>query len=51
MTQAEEKELWNKRINHLQLLIGAAKQRGDIECVIQLEQELIEANNAFNAIT
>jgi hypothetical protein len=51
MTQAEEKELWSKRINHLQLLIGAAKQRGDIECVIQLEQELTEANNAFNTIT
>jgi hypothetical protein len=51
MTTQEQKELWSKRITHLQMLITAAKQRGDIECVIQLEKELIEANNAFNAIT
>ena len=51
MTTQEQKELWSKRITYLQMLITAAKQRGDIECVIQLEQELIEANNAFNAIT
>ena len=51
MTTQEEKELWSKRITHLQMLISAAKQRGDIECIIQLEKELIEATNAFNAIT
>lgn len=51
MTPQEEKEIWVQRITHLQMLITAAKQRGDFECIIQLEAELIEANNAFNAIT
>ena len=51
MTQAEEKEILSRQINQLEMLISAAKQRGDLQTVIQLTTELIEARNAFNAIT
>jgi hypothetical protein len=49
MTPEEEREIYGKRIEHLQMLIGAAKQRGDMKAVLQLEQELIEATDAYNA--
>lgn len=51
MTTAEQKEILSRQINQLEMLITAAKQRGDLNVVIQLQQELIEARNAFNAIT
>ena len=51
MTQAEEKEILSRQINQLEMLISAAKQRGDLQAVIQLTTELTEARNAFNAIT
>lgn len=51
MTQAEQKEILSRQINQLEMLISAAKQRGDLNAVIQLQQELIEARNAFNTIT
>ena len=49
MTQAEEKEILARQINQLEMLISAAKQRGDKNTVIQLQNELIEARDAFNA--
>ena len=51
MTPNEEKELLARQINHLEMLISAAKQRGDKKSVLQLQTELIEARDAFNAIT
>jgi hypothetical protein len=51
MTQAEIKEILSKQINQLEMLISAAKQRGDMQTVIQLSTELTEAKDAFNAIT
>jgi hypothetical protein len=51
MTQAEEKEILSRQINQLEMLISAAKQRGDLNAVIQLKIELTEAKDAFNAIT
>ena len=51
MTQAEEKEILSRQINQLEMLISAAKQRGDMIAVKQLTTELTEARNAFNAIT
>jgi len=63
MTQAEEKEILSRQINQLEkeilsrqinqleMLISAAKQRGDLNAVIQLQIELTEAKDAFNAIT
>lgn len=51
MTQAEEKEILARLINQLEMLISAAKQRGDKKTVVQLQNELIEARDAFNAIT
>ena len=51
MTQAEEKEILSRQINQLEMLISAAKQRGDLNAVIQLQIELTEARDAFNAIT
>lgn len=51
MTQAETKEILSKQINQLEMLISAAKQRGDMIAVIQHQNELIEARNAINAIT
>ena len=51
MTQAETKEILTKQINQLEMLISAAKQRGDLKAAIQLSTELTEARDAFNAIT
>ena len=51
MTSAEEKEILSRQINQLEMLSSAAKQRGDMIAVIQHQNELIEARNAFNAIT
>jgi hypothetical protein len=51
MTQAEEKEILSRQINQLEMLITAAKLRGDKNTVIQLQQELTGAKDAFNAIT
>jgi hypothetical protein len=51
MTQAEIKEILGRQINQLEMLISAAKQRGDLMAAIQLTTELIEAKDAFNAIT
>ena len=51
MTQAETKEILTKQINQLEMLISAAKQRGDLKAAIQLSNELTEARDAFNAIT
>lgn len=51
MTQAEEKEILIRQINHLEMLISAAKQRGDLQAVIQLTTELTQAKDAFNLIT
>ena len=48
MTTEEEKEILLRQINHLEMLISAAKQRGDMITVIQHQNELIEARNAFN---
>ena len=49
MTTAEQKEILSRQINQLEMLITAAKQRGDLNAVIQHQNELIEARNAFNA--
>ena len=51
MTQAETKEILSKQINQLEMLISAAKQRGDLQTVIQLTTELTQARDAFNLIT
>ena len=51
MTQAEIKEILSKQINQLEMLISAAKQRGDLKAAIQLTTELTEARDAFNLIT
>lgn len=51
MTQAEEKEILSRQINQLEMLISAAKQRGDLQAVIQLKTELTQAKDAFNLIT
>jgi hypothetical protein len=51
MTQVEIKEILSKQINQLEMLISAAKQRGDLKAAIQLSTELTEARDAFNAIT
>jgi hypothetical protein len=40
MTQAEIKEILNKQVNQLEMLISAAKQRGDINEVNRLFVEL-----------
>lgn len=51
MTSAEEKEILSRQINQLEMLISAAKQRGDMIAVIQLTTELTQARDAFNLIT
>lgn len=51
MSNAELKDTLQKQIVQLNMLINAAKQRGDIQAVINHENELIAATNAFNAIT
>jgi len=51
MTQVEIKEILSKQINQLEMLISAAKQRGDLKAARQLTTELTEARDAFNAIT
>ena len=51
MTQAEIKEILSKQINQLEMLISAAKQRGDLQAAIQLTNELTQSKDAFNAIT
>lgn len=51
MTQIEQTEILTRQINQLEMLISAAKQRGDINTVIQLQQELTQARDAINAIT
>ena len=48
MTQAEEKEILSRQINQLEMLITAAKQRGDLIAVIQLTTELTQAKDAIN---
>lgn len=48
MTPEEQKEILFRQINQLEMLITAAKQRGDLIAVIQLQNELIEARNAIN---
>lgn len=49
MTPQEQTEILKKKIEKLSMLINAAKMRGDIDEVIFLETELIQANNAINA--
>ena len=49
MTTQETKDILSKQIVQLNMLITAAKQRGDLVTALQLEQELITAQNAFNA--
>ena len=51
MTPEEITEVNKKQILYLQMLISAAKQRGDIKTVAGLENELITANNATNTTT
>ena len=51
MTSAEEKEILSRQINQLEMLISAAKQRGDLQAVKQLTTELTQSKDAFNLIT
>ena len=48
MTPEEEKEILKKRAEHLEMLITAAKNRGDISTAKQLIQELEEVNIKLN---
>lgn len=49
MTSEEQKEILFRQVNQLEMLITAAKQRGDLIAVIQLQNELTQAKDAINA--
>lgn len=49
MTTQETKEILSKQIVQLNMLITAAKQRGDLATALQLQEELTQATDAFNA--
>ncbi len=50
MDEQEEKELLQARLNHLHMLIGAAKKRGDRSEMMRLEVELEIAKSELEAL-